>query len=142
MKQSFVKPGIEPDMLHTPLRITAANPKCEFVCNRHGQWSYCRACDDYMLRYIGHGGNLPAYVRKQLVWRIGVAELKNSKEKGMPAPRRMTARGREYQPQTGTECDCRQGKQRSSCNRCEGTGMVVDHARLRRETAERVGIKS
>lgn len=63
-------------MLHTPLRIQAANPKRVFMCDRKGQWSYQRAWDEHVLRYIGHGDNLPAYVRKQLVWRFGIAELK------------------------------------------------------------------
>ena len=36
-----------------------------------------------------------------------------------------------YQPKTGATCSCRKGMERDNCPRCEGTGMVIDFARIR-----------
>ena len=37
----------------------------------------------------------------------------------------------EYQPKTGARCTCKPGIERDNCPRCEGTGMVIDFARIR-----------
>lgn len=37
-----------------------------------------------------------------------------------------------YQPKTGAKCSCRRGLERDNCPSCEGTGMVVDFAAIRR----------
>lgn len=36
-----------------------------------------------------------------------------------------------HQPKTGAACSCRPGSQRDNCQRCEGTGMVIDFAKIR-----------
>lgn len=36
-----------------------------------------------------------------------------------------------YQPKTGERCTCRRGMERDNCPRCEGTGQVIDFARVR-----------
>jgi hypothetical protein len=36
-----------------------------------------------------------------------------------------------YQPKTGAKCHCRPGIQRDNCQRCEGTGQVIDFAKIR-----------
>lgn len=41
-----------------------------------------------------------------------------------------------YQPKTGARCSCRRGVQRDNCPACEGTGMLIDFAAIRRR-AER-----
>ncbi len=41
-----------------------------------------------------------------------------------------------YQPKTGARCTCKAGRQRDNCARCEGTGMVIDHAEVRRAVKE------
>jgi hypothetical protein len=41
-----------------------------------------------------------------------------------------------YQPKTGEECFCRRGIERDNCPTCEGTGMVIDFARVRKATAD------
>lgn len=43
-----------------------------------------------------------------------------------------------YQPKTGQKCGCRRGIERDNCPNCEGTGWVIDFARIRREVAERM----
>lgn len=42
-------------------------------------------------------------------------------------------------PKTGAICSCKRGNQRDNCPRCEGTGMVIDFATLRVQTARLVG---
>ncbi len=37
----------------------------------------------------------------------------------------------EYQPKTGAKCSCKTGIQRDNCPTCEGTGMVIDFAKIR-----------
>ncbi len=41
----------------------------------------------------------------------------------------------EYQPKTGARCSCKRGMQRDNCASCEGTGMVIDFAAIRTQTA-------
>jgi hypothetical protein len=36
-----------------------------------------------------------------------------------------------YQPRTGQRCGCRPGIQRDNCQRCEGTGWVIDFRAIR-----------
>jgi hypothetical protein len=36
-----------------------------------------------------------------------------------------------YQPKTGAKCTCKRGVQRDNCPVCEGTGWVVDFAKVR-----------
>lgn len=36
-----------------------------------------------------------------------------------------------YQPKTGQPCNCKPGVQRDNCPRCEGTGKVIDFAKIR-----------
>ena len=36
------------------------------------------------------------------------------------------------QPRTGAACACKRGIQRDNCPQCEGTGMVIDFAAIRR----------
>jgi hypothetical protein len=36
-----------------------------------------------------------------------------------------------YQPKTGAKCGCRRGVMRDNCPTCEGTGWVIDFARIR-----------
>lgn len=43
-----------------------------------------------------------------------------------------------YQPKTGAACSCRRGIMRDNCAACEGTGMIIDFARIR---ARRMGDK-
>ena len=43
-----------------------------------------------------------------------------------------------YQPKTGAKCYCRKGVQRDNCPNCEGTGYVIDFARIRKEVAEKM----
>ena len=38
---------------------------------------------------------------------------------------------REYQPKTGAPCACKPGRQRDNCSTCEGTGWVIDFAKIR-----------
>ena len=38
-----------------------------------------------------------------------------------------------YQPKTGVVCTCKPGVYRDNCPQCEGTGMVIDFARIRAE---------
>jgi hypothetical protein len=45
-----------------------------------------------------------------------------------------------YQPKTGARCSCRRGVQRDNCPACEGTGMLIDFAAIRRRAAERAPI--
>ena len=40
---------------------------------------------------------------------------------------------REYQPKTGKQCDCKRGIQRDNCPKCEGTGWVIDFAKIRKQ---------
>jgi hypothetical protein len=40
-----------------------------------------RALDAIVLRTVGHGSNLPKYISNKLVWKLGVAELKNTEGK-------------------------------------------------------------
>ena len=35
------------------------------------------------------------------------------------------------QPKTGASCACRRGLQRDNCPNCEGTGLVIDFAKIR-----------
>lgn len=35
-------------------------------------------------------------------------------------------------PKTGAKCSCRRGLERDNCPNCEGTGMVIDFAAIRR----------
>lgn len=37
-----------------------------------------------------------------------------------------------YQPKTGAACGCKPGDHRDNCPNCEGTGMVIDFAAIRR----------
>lgn len=37
----------------------------------------------------------------------------------------------EYQPKTGAKCGCRPGNARENCQNCEGTGEVIDFAKIR-----------
>lgn len=37
----------------------------------------------------------------------------------------------EYQPKTGAKCGCKRGVQRDNCPSCEGTGFMIDFARIR-----------
>lgn len=37
-----------------------------------------------------------------------------------------------YQPKTGAPCSCRPGVQRDNCQQCEGTGMRIDFATIRK----------
>ncbi len=46
-----------------------------------------------------------------------------------------------YQPKTGARCTCQAGRQRDNCARCEGTGMVIDHAKVRRAVQESLAQK-
>ena len=46
-----------------------------------------------------------------------------------------------YQPKTGQSCFCKRGVQRDNCPSCEGTGMRIDFARIRREVAQAMGQK-
>ena len=41
-----------------------------------------------------------------------------------------------YQPKTGAKCSCKRGVQRDNCPNCEGTGMVIDFAAIRRRRSE------
>jgi hypothetical protein len=36
------------------------------------------------------------------------------------------------QPKTGAKCGCKRGQERDNCPSCEGTGQVIDFARIRR----------
>ena len=40
-----------------------------------------------------------------------------------------------YQPKTGARCGCRRGVQRDNCPTCEGTGFVIDFAKIRARSA-------
>ena len=46
-------------------------------------------------------------------------------------PKEVHVPKREYQPKTGAKCTCRHGVERDNCATCEGTGMVIDFARIR-----------
>lgn len=37
----------------------------------------------------------------------------------------------EYQPKTGAKCWCRSGIERDNCPNCEGTGEIIDFAKIR-----------
>lgn len=37
-----------------------------------------------------------------------------------------------YQPKTGQPCHCKRGIERDNCPDCEGTGMRIDFAAIRR----------
>ena len=41
-----------------------------------------------------------------------------------------------YQPKTGVRCGCKRGVQRDNCPSCEGTGMMIDFAAIRRRTKQ------
>jgi len=41
-----------------------------------------------------------------------------------------------YQPKTGFKCGCRRGIQRDNCPACEGTGWLIDFAKIRARNAE------
>lgn len=56
----------------------------------------------------------------------------------------LTAKGEvmdkfEYQPKTGAKCSCKRGVERDNCPTCEGTGWVIDFARIRARYQERTG---
>ncbi len=36
-----------------------------------------------------------------------------------------------YQPKTGQRCSCKRGFERSNCPACEGTGWIIDFAKIR-----------
>lgn len=36
-----------------------------------------------------------------------------------------------YQPRTGARCGCKRGQSRDNCPACEGTGWMIDFARVR-----------
>lgn len=38
-----------------------------------------------------------------------------------------------YQPKTGEVCHCKPGRARDNCPACEGTGMKIDFARIRKQ---------
>lgn len=40
------------------------------------------------------------------------------------------------QPKTGVKCSCRPGTQRDNCQRCEGTGLVIDFKKIREKPLE------
>ena len=40
-----------------------------------------------------------------------------------------------YQPITGARCTCKPGVHRSNCPDCEGTGWVIDFAKIRARAA-------
>lgn len=42
---------------------------------------------------------------------------------------------KEYQPKTGAKCTCRPGVQRDNCPNCEGTGWVIDFAKIRNKSS-------
>jgi DnaJ-class molecular chaperone len=42
-----------------------------------------------------------------------------------------TCEGRVYRPKTGAACSCRPGIERDNCPTCEGTGEVIDFAKIR-----------
>ncbi len=41
-----------------------------------------------------------------------------------------------YQPKTGQKCGCRRGIERDNCPTCEGTGWVIDFAKIRKAVAK------
>jgi hypothetical protein len=41
-----------------------------------------------------------------------------------------------YTPRTEARCTCRRGIERDNCPTCEGTGWVIDFARIHRERRE------
>jgi hypothetical protein len=49
---------------------------------------------------------------------------------------RVLKRAIEYQPKTGAPCFCKRGVQRNNCPSCEGTGMMIDFARIRARAGE------
>ena len=40
-----------------------------------------------------------------------------------------------FSPKTGEFCHCKKGTQRDNCQDCEGTGMIIDFAAIRKVTA-------
>lgn len=46
-----------------------------------------------------------------------------------------------YQPKTGAPCFCKRGVQRDNCPSCEGTGMMIDFARIRATNEQRTADK-
>jgi hypothetical protein len=41
-----------------------------------------------------------------------------------------------YQPKTGAKCSCISGIQRDNCPNCEGTGYIIDFAKIRSRNVE------
>jgi hypothetical protein len=46
-----------------------------------------------------------------------------------------------YQPKTGARCECKRGQQRDNCPACEGTGWVIDFAKIRAAVAASLAAK-
>jgi hypothetical protein len=48
-----------------------------------------------------------------------------------------------YQPKTGAVCDCKAGRERDNCPKCEGTGEVIDFAAIRaRPVATKINFRT